>query len=240
MQRYLNPVEQINRQEGVMKSDPYRGSILLAHHHVGGVLKRGINPGKHGQGRKGCDEIRPVQRSILGIFVVGVEERMRFIMDEEAMNKVTANQNQWDEESSATFLDLGEIFVPGRAQQTQALLELIPARSDEVFTIVELAAGGGILAKAILERFPACHYVALDGSEMMREQMARRLAAYGDRLTIAPFLLEERRGGTRCLLHCAAWCPRCACITSMMSRSERFFMICSSVSSRVERCFWRM
>ncbi len=100
-------------------------------------------------------------------------------------------QNQWNEENSETFLDLGEIFVPGRDEQTEALLGLIPARRDEAFTVVELAAGGGVLAQAILEQFPACRYVALDGSETMREGMKTRLAAYEGRLTIAPFLLEE-------------------------------------------------
>ena len=110
------------------------------------------------------------------------------------MNETTGNTpaSQWDEESSATFLDLGEIFVPGRTEQMQALLQLIPARPDEVFTMVELAAGGGILAEAILQHFPACHYVALDGSATMREQMAQRLVVYQDRLTILPFLLEEQ------------------------------------------------
>ncbi|GAC1354311.1 MAG: class I SAM-dependent methyltransferase [Ktedonobacteraceae bacterium] len=100
--------------------------------------------------------------------------------------------NQWSEGNSETFLDLGEIFVPGRAEQTESLLHLIPARVDETFTIVELAAGGGILARAILERFPACHYIALDGSSTMREQMAHKLSAYKNRLTILPFLLEEQ------------------------------------------------
>ena len=57
------------------------------------------------------------------------------------------------------FIDLAEIFVPGRAEQVSALLDLIPARADERFTIVELASGEGILAQAILERFsrvPLC------------------------------------------------------------------------------------
>jgi len=120
-----------------------------------------------------------------------IDERVHTIMNE-TTNNIPSNQNAWDEESSETFLDLGEIFVPKRAEQTQALLELIPARTDEVFTIVELAAGGGVLAQAILERFPACHYVALDGSATMREQMAQKLVAYKDRLTILPFLLEEQ------------------------------------------------
>ena len=111
------------------------------------------------------------------------------VMDD---NTPPTNQNQWNEENSETFLDMGELFVPRRAEQTEALLQLIPARTDEAFTIVELAAGGGILAEAILQHFPACHYIALDGSATMREQMAQRLATYRDRLTILPFLLEEQ------------------------------------------------
>ncbi len=109
------------------------------------------------------------------------------------MSETTNNTpaNQWSEGDSETFLDLGEIFVPMRAEQTEALLQLIPARTNEVFTIVELAAGEGILARAILERFPACHYIALDGSARMRERMAHTLSAFRDRLTILPFLLEE-------------------------------------------------
>ena len=112
-------------------------------------------------------------------------------MDETTNNTSPTGQNQWDEDSSVTFLDLGELFVPRRTEQTQAFLQLIPARTDEEFTIVELAAGGGILAQAILEHFPRCHYIALDGSVTMREQMAQRLHAYENRLTILPFLLEE-------------------------------------------------
>lgn len=112
-------------------------------------------------------------------------------MDETTHNTPT-NQNQWNENNSTTFLDLGEIFVPQRAEQMEAIWQLIPARPDETFTIVELAAGGGILAEVILRHFPACHYIALDGSATMREQMAQRLAPYQDRLTILPFLLEEQ------------------------------------------------
>ncbi len=111
------------------------------------------------------------------------------------MSETTTNNtpaNQWNEGNSATFLDLGEIFVPNRTEQIQTLLQLIPARIDEAFTLVELAAGGGILAQAILEHFPACHYVALDGSSTMREQMVQKLATYRNRLTISPFLLEQQ------------------------------------------------
>ena len=62
---------------------------------------------------------------------------------DETMNDSSMGQNSWDEESSETFLNLGEIFVPKWGEQIETLLGLIPARTDEKFTIVELAAGGG-------------------------------------------------------------------------------------------------
>jgi len=100
--------------------------------------------------------------------------------------------NQWNENDSATFLDLSELFVPGRAEQTATLLHLIPARTDEHFTVVELAAGEGVLAQAMLEKFPQCHYIAFDGSAMMREQLAERLEPFSSRIEIRPFDLAEQ------------------------------------------------
>ena len=114
--------------------------------------------------------------------------------------------NQWSEEDSEIFIDLGEIFVPGRAEQMNALLDLIPARADEQFTIVELASGEGALAQAILERFHACQYVAFDGSAVMRQHMSERLTQFRDRLEIRPFELVQQEwraklaGNVRCVV----------------------------------------
>jgi SAM-dependent methyltransferase len=105
------------------------------------------------------------------------------------MNEIS---NQWSEGDSELFLDLGEIFVPGRAEQIATLLQLIPARADEHFTIVELASGQGILAQAMLERFSACYYIAFDGSAVMRQHMGQRLAQFSNRLEIRPFELAEQ------------------------------------------------
>jgi ubiquinone/menaquinone biosynthesis C-methylase UbiE len=102
------------------------------------------------------------------------------------------NDNQWSEEASATFIDLAEIFVPLRQEQFDTLVSLLPVRQDEAFTVVELAAGEGLLAEAILERYPNCYYIALDGSEAMRTQMRKRLAPYAQRLEVRPFLLAEQ------------------------------------------------
>ena len=114
--------------------------------------------------------------------------------------------NQWSEGDSEIFIDLGEIFVPGRAEQTNALLVLIPARADEQFSLVELASGEGALAQAILERFHACHYVALDGSAVMRRHISERLTQFRDRLEIRPFELVQQEwrdnlpGNLRCIV----------------------------------------
>lgn len=107
------------------------------------------------------------------------------------MSTTPTSPNQWSETASQLFLDVAEIFVPARAEQISTLLQLIPAKAEEACTIVELGAGDGTLAEAILEAFPHCHYLALDGSEAMRTRIQHRLARFGERLEIRPFVLEE-------------------------------------------------
>lgn len=108
------------------------------------------------------------------------------------MSEIINPSERWNEGDSLTFLDHSEVFVPGRAEQIASLLHLIPAQLDEVFTVVELAAGGGVLARAILERFPSCQYVALDGSAVMRQRLGEALISFGDRLEVRPFELAEQ------------------------------------------------
>ena len=95
----------------------------------------------------------------------------------------------WTDDDSAQFLTLDDVAVPMREQQIATLCALIPAERDEPFTAVELGAGGGLLALAVLEAYPNCHYHALDGSEVMRERLRETLAPYGDRVTVGPFEL---------------------------------------------------
>jgi len=100
--------------------------------------------------------------------------------------------HQWSEDDSTIFLELAEVFVPARTEQISTLLQLLPARVDEEFTMVELAAGEGILAQAFLEHFPRCHYIALDGSAVMRARMTRTLSHFDTRLEVLPFELAEQ------------------------------------------------
>lgn len=97
----------------------------------------------------------------------------------------------WSEDDSTRFLAMDDVVVPMREHQIATLCALIPAQADEMFNVVELGAGGGMLARAVLEAYPNCHYYALDGSEVMRAQLRERLAPYGDRVTVAAFELAE-------------------------------------------------
>ncbi|MDX6694301.1 MAG: tRNA (cmo5U34)-methyltransferase [Blastocatellia bacterium] len=98
---------------------------------------------------------------------------------------------EWNEESSKLFIDYGRYFVPEREQQIGVICDLIPPR-DESFHILELCCGEGLLAAALLERFPACVVHGFDGSTGMLQHARQRLARYGERFVPRRFDLRER------------------------------------------------
>jgi tRNA (cmo5U34)-methyltransferase len=108
------------------------------------------------------------------------------------MDDVTSATHKWTEGDSARFLGAADLFVPAREEQLATLLALMTAGRDEAFQVVELGAGAGALARAVLDLFPHCRYLALDGSAQMRESMAQSLASFGDRLAIGSFELVEQ------------------------------------------------
>ena len=81
----------------------------------------------------------------------------------------------WTETDSRDFLDLAEVAVPGRQEQIEMLLQLVPAAQDEEFQAVELACGEGILAERLLDRFPRARLTAFDGSDVMLGATRKRL-----------------------------------------------------------------
>jgi len=110
----------------------------------------------------------------------------------------------WTEDDSAVFVDMADMFVPSRDEQIMTMCQLIPASPDEAFTVVELGAGDGMLASAVLIAFPLCRYVALDGSAVMRAQLRTRLAPFGERVEVGHFELMDEgwRGALPVSLRC--------------------------------------
>lgn len=94
----------------------------------------------------------------------------------------------WDEADSRGFIDLGRFFVPDREEQIETLLSLIPENPRHV---VELCCGEGLLAGAVLERFPNCTVQAFDGSAAMIEHARQALARHGGRFEARRFDLGD-------------------------------------------------
>ena len=104
------------------------------------------------------------------------------------MNQRPSN---WTEADSHTFLDIGEVAVPSRAEQLAVLLSLVPAQHDEAFNAADLCCGEGVFSASLLERFPRARVLALDGSGTMLDRARQRLARFSDRARVLRFELAE-------------------------------------------------
>ena len=108
------------------------------------------------------------------------------------MQRDSGDPARWTEADSRTFIDVADFIVPSRREQVDTLCALIPADRTERFSLVELGAGAGTLAEAVLTRFPHCQFLGLDGSDAMRTHARNRLARFGTRFRIASFQLERQ------------------------------------------------
>jgi trans-aconitate methyltransferase len=97
----------------------------------------------------------------------------------------------WSESDSRHFIDIGEVYTPGRAEIRDVILDLVPAESDEGFLAVELGVGAGWLSDAILRRFPRSRILGFDGSPAMLAETGRRLEPFAGRFELRPFRLED-------------------------------------------------
>ena len=97
----------------------------------------------------------------------------------------------WTEDDSATYRAIAGVAVPRRADMIASLVAAAPFAADERLTIVELGCGDGLLAEALLTRFPDATLTALDGSASMRAAAAARLDAFGARARVAAFDLAS-------------------------------------------------
>jgi tRNA (cmo5U34)-methyltransferase len=90
----------------------------------------------------------------------------------ETAQEPTMGTPVWGEQDSQAFIDYGRYFVPEREEQIAIICELIEPRA-EPFRVVKLCCGEGLLARALLTRFPQCTVAGYDGSpEMLRAAQA--------------------------------------------------------------------
>jgi tRNA (cmo5U34)-methyltransferase len=78
-----------------------------------------------------------------------------------------------------------------RAEQRRLMAELLPFADDEPFLFVDLGAGTGAAARAVLDRYPAAEAVLADFSPQMMEEGRRALAPYAGRYRYVEFDLAR-------------------------------------------------
>lgn len=103
---------------------------------------------------------------------------------------MTDQEERWGESASRAFIDYGRYFVPNRETQIQIITDLIPA-SETPFNVLELCCGEGLLAGAILEKYPNCTVYGFDGSAEMLQQAQKNLTKFGERFVTRHFDLFD-------------------------------------------------
>jgi trans-aconitate methyltransferase len=93
----------------------------------------------------------------------------------------------WTEDDSQTYREIADVAVPRRQELIATLVATVPFGADEPVKMLELGSGDGRLAEALLTVYPNATLTALDGSESMRQETAKRLALFGDRARVAAF-----------------------------------------------------
>jgi tRNA (cmo5U34)-methyltransferase len=95
----------------------------------------------------------------------------------------------WSEENSASFVAYGRFFNPERERQFDVIGDLVATAvaGKAAPLILEFCCGAGDLAAHLLGRFPAAHYLALDGSPAMLAEATRQCGSFHGRLTTRQF-----------------------------------------------------
>ncbi|MCW8198755.1 class I SAM-dependent methyltransferase [Verminephrobacter aporrectodeae subsp. tuberculatae] len=94
--------------------------------------------------------------------------------------------SDWTELESETFIDGAHLFVPSRDELHETIVRAMDLGDRRAF-VIELSCGDGELARRVLMRHGATHYLGLDRSERMREHAKERLSLFGARAMVESF-----------------------------------------------------
>ncbi|MBI2579209.1 MAG: class I SAM-dependent methyltransferase [Candidatus Aenigmarchaeota archaeon] len=90
------------------------------------------------------------------------------------------------------FLKYADIVTPSRNEQLDTIVSLIPAKTGEKFTVVDLGCGGGLLSEKILKKFPKSKVIAADVSGLMLKNARKNLAPFGKRAETRKLDLHDK------------------------------------------------
>jgi tRNA (cmo5U34)-methyltransferase len=97
-------------------------------------------------------------------------------------DSMESNAAVWKSDASvAQWVATAEDRERGRAWARHLLAELLPFTEADQFTFVDLGAGTGAAARAVLDRYPASSAVLADYSPQMMDEGRRTLADYEGR-----------------------------------------------------------
>lgn len=101
----------------------------------------------------------------------------------EAIWKDEANIKRWAAESAGREAK--------RTEPMRIMAALLPFEDDQEFTIVDLAAGTGMAARSILDRYPKAQAVLADFSPAMMGEGEKALAPYAGRYRYVEFDMRQ-------------------------------------------------
>ncbi|MDQ2730151.1 MAG: class I SAM-dependent methyltransferase [Armatimonadota bacterium] len=106
-------------------------------------------------------------------------------------------QSSWQQvETAREFVQQRRAAIPYGTDQIAVMLQLVDRFCPNPQFVVDLGCGDGIVARAVLDKYPAARALLLDHSEAMIEQAGSAMGPYKARCEIKPGDLAERLPGT--------------------------------------------
>lgn len=103
------------------------------------------------------------------------------------------NQSSWQQvETAREFVQQRRAAIPYGTDQIAVMLQLVEGFCPNPQFVVDLGCGDGIVARALLDKYPAARALLLDYSEAMIEQAGSAMAPYNERFEIRLGDLTER------------------------------------------------